>query len=40
MEGKHELITTGEPVLTRAKEVSFLGHPKGLFYLAFTEGWE
>ena len=19
---------------------TFLGHPKGLFYLAFTEGWE
>jgi POT family proton-dependent oligopeptide transporter len=40
MEGKHDLITTGEPVLARAKEVSFLGHPKGLFYLAFTEAWE
>src|SRR5213595_4117449 len=40
MEGKRDLITTGEPGLTRAKEVSFLGHPKGLFYLAFTEGWE
>ena len=40
MGGKHDLITTGEPVLTRAKEVTFMGHPKGLFYLAFTEAWE
>jgi proton-dependent oligopeptide transporter, POT family len=24
----------------RAGEPSFLGHPKGLFYLAFTEAWE
>ncbi len=21
-------------------EVTFMGHPKGLFYLAFTEAWE
>src|SRR6266508_1753859 len=40
MGGKHDLITTGEPVLKRAKEVTFMGHPKGLFYLAFTEAWE
>jgi POT family proton-dependent oligopeptide transporter len=26
--------------LTRAGEATFLGHPKGLFYLAFTEAWE
>src|SRR5256714_15145432 len=23
-----------------SKQATFLGHPKGLFYLAFTEGWE
>src|SRR5713226_4038439 len=40
MEDRRDLVITGEPVLTRAREVSFLGHPKGLFYLAFTEGWE
>src|SRR6266540_7557765 len=40
MGGKHDLITTGEPVLKRAKEVTFMGHPKGLAYLAFTEAWE
>jgi len=33
-------VTTGEATLTRAGEVTFMGHPKGLFYLAFTEGWE
>ena len=25
---------------TRAAEPNFIGHPKGLFYLAFTEAWE
>src|SRR5438067_3342039 len=40
MAGEHDLITTREAVLTRAKEVTFMGHPKGLFYLAFTEAWE
>jgi POT family proton-dependent oligopeptide transporter len=40
MGGKHGLITTREPVLTLPKEVTFIGHPKGLFYLAFTEAWE
>ncbi len=24
----------------RAESVAFMGHPKGLFYLAFTEAWE
>lgn len=24
----------------RAKELTFMGHPKGLFYLALTEAWE
>src|SRR5881394_2529540 len=40
MAGEHYLITTRGAVLTRAKEVTFFGHPKGLFYLAFTEAWE
>src|SRR6266478_9016306 len=40
MAGEHDLITTRGAVLTRAKEVSFMGHPKGLFFLAFTEAWE
>jgi len=40
MGDKHDLTTTREPVLGRAKEVTFFGHPKGLFYLAFTEAWE
>jgi POT family proton-dependent oligopeptide transporter len=26
--------------LTRDGDATFLGHPKGLFYLAFTEAWE
>lgn len=25
---------------SRARNVTFIGHPKGLFYLAFTEAWE
>jgi POT family proton-dependent oligopeptide transporter len=40
MESKHDAMTTGETTLTRAGEATFLGHPKGLFYLAFTEAWE
>jgi len=40
MGGKEDTVTTGEATLTRAGEVTFMGHPKGLFYLAFTEGWE
>jgi POT family proton-dependent oligopeptide transporter len=40
MGGKHETIATGETTLTRTGDATFLGHPKGLFYLAFTEGWE
>src|SRR5947207_14944990 len=39
MGGKHDPMTTSEATLTRA-DVTFIGHPKGLFYLAFTEGWE
>jgi len=26
--------------MTRAGAPTFMGHPKGLFYLAFTEAWE
>jgi POT family proton-dependent oligopeptide transporter len=26
--------------MTRARAPTFMGHPKGLFYLAFTEAWE
>jgi proton-dependent oligopeptide transporter, POT family len=40
MEGKHDTMTTGETTLTRDGDVNFMGHPKGLFYLAFTEAWE
>lgn len=36
MEGKHDPKTTSP----RAGDGTFLGHPKGLFYLAFTEAWE
>ncbi len=31
---------TAESILTNSEEGTFLGHPKGLFYLAFTEAWE
>jgi len=40
MEGEHDTMTAGEATLTRAGDATFLGHPKGLFYLAFTEAWE
>ena len=30
---------TGEAVLRR-RDATFFGHPRGLFYLAFTEAWE
>ena len=40
MGGKHDTMTRGEAPLTAAREVTFLGHPRGLFYLAFTEAWE
>src|SRR5438128_6756456 len=33
-------MTTGEATLTRAGDATVMGHPKGLFYLAFAEGWE
>lgn len=28
------------PALTRADDATFIGHPRGLFFLAFTEAWE
>ena len=28
------------PLTGEAHEPSFLGHPRGLWYLAFTEAWE
>src|SRR5712691_9259025 len=31
---------TAESILAPSDERAFLGHPKGLFYLAFTEAWE
>src|SRR5438046_8574981 len=40
MRDKHDTITTGQATLRRAGEGTFMGHPKGLFYLAFTEAWE
>ena len=39
MEGEPDLTTTGEAALRR-RDATFLGHPRGLFYLAFTEAWE
>ena len=33
-------MTTAEATSTRVSGATFMGHPKGLFYLAFTEGWE
>jgi len=33
-------MSTAEAAITRADDVAFLGHPRGLFYLAFTEAWE
>jgi POT family proton-dependent oligopeptide transporter len=39
MGGERDAITTGGAPLPRTG-ATFLGHPKGLFYLAFTEAWE
>ncbi len=39
MEDKHDLTTAGEAA-PRRRDATFLGHPRGLFYLAFTEAWE
>lgn len=40
MEIQPEAIAADEPILTRADAQTFIGHPKGLFYLALTEVWE
>ena len=34
------MLSTVEVAGKRAGDATFLGHPKGLFYLAFTEAWE
>ena len=31
---------TAEAIPAHSDQRAFLGHPKGLFYLAFTEAWE
>ncbi len=33
-------MSSVESAITRTEEQNFLGHPKGLLYLAFTEVWE
>ena len=33
-------MSTVEAPITRAGDATFMGHPRGLFYLAFTEAWE
>jgi POT family proton-dependent oligopeptide transporter len=33
-------MSTVEAAVTRTGDATFMGHPKGLFYLAFTEAWE
>ncbi len=40
MESKHDTMTSSEATSARAGDATFMGHPKGLFFLAFTEGWE
>jgi POT family proton-dependent oligopeptide transporter len=40
MGGEHDTVTTGEATLARDHDATFMGHPRGLFYLAFTEAWE
>jgi proton-dependent oligopeptide transporter, POT family len=40
MESKHDTMSAGEATSMRAGDAAFMGHPKGLFYLAFTEAWE
>jgi proton-dependent oligopeptide transporter, POT family len=40
MPGSHDTLSTGEATLTRTGKATFLGHPRGLFYLAATEAWE
>ncbi len=33
-------MSTSEVAVTRGGDAAFMGHPRGLFYLAFTEAWE
>jgi hypothetical protein len=33
-------VGTAEAILASSDECAFLGHPKGFFFLVFTEGWE
>ena len=40
LRAKLEAVGTAESILTHSAERTFMGHPKGLFYLAFTEAWE
>jgi proton-dependent oligopeptide transporter, POT family len=40
VEGKHDKLSAAEAPLAHARGATFLGHPRGLFYLAFTEAWE
>ena len=40
MESQHDAMTADAATSTRARGATFLGHPKGLLYLAFTEAWE
>jgi len=37
---KHDRMITREATLKHPVDATFMGHPKGLFYLAFTEAWE
>src|SRR5438132_7670858 len=33
-------LTTGQAKVSRSGDATFMGHPRGLAYLAFTEAWE
>src|SRR5205814_5951393 len=37
---EHDTMAAAEATPARASASTFMGHPKGLFYLAFTEAWE
>ena len=40
MRGERDKMTIGEATSARGGDGTFMGHPRGLFYLAFTEAWE
>jgi proton-dependent oligopeptide transporter, POT family len=40
MVDKNDTLITQEATFAPTRGGTFLGHPKGLFYLAFTEAWE